>query len=158
MSVALPAAAREFQGQRAGIVSRSAAAVIDIALVAVLVVGVVVARSVWTFFFGSHPLTLRWPSRLGLSSIGGIVLFVYLAWGWARTGKTIGKRVLGVSLVTSSGGRVSAIVATLRALLYVLFPIGLLWCSISSNQRSVQDIVLRTAVVYDWRGARHRAG
>jgi hypothetical protein len=48
VSVALPSGAREFQGERAGIVSRGLAAGIDLGVVVVLVLGFVAARSVWT--------------------------------------------------------------------------------------------------------------
>jgi uncharacterized RDD family membrane protein YckC len=30
------------------------------------------------------------------------------------------------------------------------FPVGLLWCAADPARRSVQDIVLRTSVVYNW--------
>jgi uncharacterized RDD family membrane protein YckC len=157
VSVALPADARRFQGARAGVVSRLLAAGIDLAAAAAIVVGLVAVRSVWSFFFSNGVgIHMDWPSRLGLSTLGGAALFLYLAWGWARTGKTLGKRVLGLALVRANGGRVPAHVAVARAALYVIFPVGLLWCSVSANQRSVQDLVLRTAVVYDWRGARRR--
>ena len=42
------------------------------------------------------------------------------------------------------------LVALARALLYVAFPIGLVWCAGSGTHRSLQDVVLRTSVVYDW--------
>jgi hypothetical protein len=32
----------------------------------------------------------------------------------------------------------------------VAFPIGLAWAIISRRNRSVQDVVLRTIVIYDW--------
>jgi hypothetical protein len=37
--------------------------------------------------------------------------------------------------------------------LCVVFPIGLLWVAVSQDNRSAQDILLRTTVVYDWSGA-----
>ena len=40
--------------------------------------------------------------------------------------------------------------ALLRAVLCVLFPIGLFWIVLSSENRSVQDVLLRSSVVYDW--------
>lgn len=157
MSLALPSQARAFQGSRAGIVSRMVAAVIDFVVAVAIVVGIVVVASVWTFFFSrGDSLHLEWPSRLGLASLTWAVLFVYLAWGWARTGKTIGKRVAGLTVVTTGGGRLPAWLAVVRAFLYVVFPLGLLWCGISASQRSVQDLLLATAVVYDWRGSRRR--
>jgi uncharacterized RDD family membrane protein YckC len=133
------------------------AALIDFVVAVVIVVGIVVAASVWSFFFSrGGSLHLEWPSRLGLSSLTWAVLFVYLAWGWARSGKTIGKRVTGLTVVTAGGGRLPAWLAIVRAFLYAIFPLGLLWCGISATQRSVQDLLLTTAVVYDWRGSRRR--
>jgi type III secretory pathway component EscT len=37
-----------------------------------------------------------------------------------------------------------------RAALCVAFPIGLFWSVVSATSRSLQDSLLRTAVVYDW--------
>ena len=37
----------------------------------------------------------------------------------------------------------------LRALMSVLWPVGLFWCAISRTRLSLADVVLRTAVVYD---------
>lgn len=157
MSATLPAEAREIQRARAGLVSRVLAAGVDLLVVAAAVVGAVAAASVWRYFFsGGVTLALRWPSQLGLASLGGSLLTIYLAWGWARTGRTFGKRILGLALVTSRGSRVAWPVALLRAILYVVFPLGLLWSGISRTNRSVQDVLLRTVVVYDWHGARRK--
>jgi hypothetical protein len=41
--------------------------------------------------------------------------------------------------------------AALRSAFCVLFPIGLFWVAVSGANRSVQDVVLRSSVVYDWR-------
>jgi hypothetical protein len=38
-----------------------------------------------------------------------------------------------------------------RAVLYAFFPIGLFWSAVSSRRESVQDLMVRTHVVYDWR-------
>jgi hypothetical protein len=40
--------------------------------------------------------------------------------------------------------------ALLRAILCVIFPIGLLWSVVSDSSRSLQDVLLRTSVIYDW--------
>jgi hypothetical protein len=32
----------------------------------------------------------------------------------------------------------------------MVFPIGVLWVAVNRENRSVQDIVLRTSVVYEW--------
>jgi uncharacterized RDD family membrane protein YckC len=41
--------------------------------------------------------------------------------------------------------------SVLRALAYVLWPLGLLWSAVSPSRRSLQDVVLGTVVVYDSR-------
>jgi hypothetical protein len=40
--------------------------------------------------------------------------------------------------------------ALVRAAFCVIFPIGLLWVLFSGQNRSLQDLVLRTSVIYDW--------
>ena len=155
MNVTLPLDARAIQHGRAGLVSRSAAAIVDLLVVTVAVFASVAASAVWRYFFGGvGTVTLTWPSQLGLASLGGLLLAAYLTWGWAQTGRTIGKRVLGLAVVRASGTPISWPVAALRAVLYVVFPLGLLWCGVSRSNRSVQDMLLRTCVVYDWHGAR----
>ena len=42
-------------------------------------------------------------------------------------------------------------VATIRAVLCVLFPLLLFWAVVDRRRRSVQDLIVRTAVVYDWK-------
>jgi hypothetical protein len=37
-----------------------------------------------------------------------------------------------------------------RAVFCVAVPFGLLWVIFSPGRRSLQDVVLRTVVVYDW--------
>jgi uncharacterized RDD family membrane protein YckC len=53
-------------------------------------------------------------------------------------------------VVDRFGRRLSLRRALARAVLYVLFPAGLLWVLASRRNASVQDLVLGTAVVYDW--------
>jgi uncharacterized RDD family membrane protein YckC len=31
-----------------------------------------------------------------------------------------------------------------------VFPVGLLWCAVSGENRSLADLLVRTSVVYDW--------
>ena len=65
-------------------------------------------------------------------------------------GRTYGCHVLGLRVVSYRGSRMRPLGALLRAVFCVFFPIGLLWCAASRANRSVQDVVLRTSVVYDW--------
>jgi uncharacterized RDD family membrane protein YckC len=40
--------------------------------------------------------------------------------------------------------------AIVRAVACVVFPVGLLWAAVSPPRRSLLDLLLRSAVVYDW--------
>ncbi|HJS26115.1 MAG TPA: RDD family protein, partial [Actinomycetota bacterium] len=77
-------------------------------------------------------------------------LIVYLTIGWANTGRTFGKTVLGLRVVEADGTRIPFWRALVRAILYAAFPIGLFWCVISQRNASLQDLVVRSSVVYDW--------
>ena len=75
---------------------------------------------------------------------------VYLTGAWWINGQTIGDRVMGVRVVSGREPRLRLARAFLRAVFCAFVPIGLMWCAVSPNRRSVQDLVLRTSVIYDW--------
>ncbi len=79
-----------------------------------------------------------------------VLLTAYLSFSWAGTGRTYGAALLGVRVVNYKGATMRLPGAILRALLCVVFPIGLLWVAVSSANRSVADLVFRTSVIYDW--------
>ena len=54
-------------------------------------------------------------------------------------------------MLDRDGGTVNWPIAVPRALLYLVFPVGLLWILVDRRNRSLQDLVLRTTVIYDWR-------
>ena len=87
---------------------------------------------------------------------GGLLLTVYLAVSWRGSGRTYGNHVMGLRVVNHRGQRLHPVVSFVRAALYVIFPIGLLWVLVSGHNRSLQDLVVRTSVIYDW-GARRSA-
>ena len=150
MSVSAPPVARGLQGHRAGIVSRFLADAIDLLVIVVAVVGVYLGVSVVRFLL--HPRRFTWPevSALNLGMLGWILLIVYLTIGWANTGRTWGKGVLGLRVVSSKDAGLPLWRAFVRATLCALFPIGLFWSAISTRNQSVQDLLVRTTVVYDW--------
>jgi len=147
---AVPREARRFQGQRAGIVTRTAANVIDSAVA----VGVVAAGyAAWCAFrFLVDPTKFRFPapSFLALLICSGIVLFTYFTVSWAISGRTYGSHLLGLRVVNFRGERLRWPGAVVRAGLCVMLPIGLYWVIISPTNRSLQDTILRTSVLYDW--------
>jgi uncharacterized RDD family membrane protein YckC len=136
-------------GAPAGIITRLLAAVIDALVVAALTAalfGAVVAVA-----FLINPLSFTWPHNLageaGLVALA--VAVVYLTVGWATAGRTVGGAVLGVRVVSRGGGRLGWARSLGRAVLYVLFPLGLLWAAVSARRRSVQDLLFRSSVRYD---------
>ena len=153
---AVPRDARGFQGHHAGIVTRVAAAAVDAALVAVLMVGCYLGWAGLLFLLDPRHFTFP-DLRLFTSLVAmAVVRGGYLTIAWAVGGRTYGNLLMGLRVVDVLGGAVGWPRAALRAVSYVLFPIGLFWVVLDPRQRSLQDRVLATAVVYDWKPRRHR--
>ena len=150
MSVSVPSVARGMQGQRAGVVSRFLADAIDLLVIVVAVVGVYFAVSGVRFLL--EPRRFTWPeaTALNLGTLGWILLIAYLTIGWANTGKTFGKSVLGLRVMSSDDSVLPLWRSFVRAVFCALFPIGLFWSAVSSRNESIQDLIVRTTVVYDW--------
>lgn len=85
-----------------------------------------------------------------IGALGWGLLILYLTIAWTTTGRTIGKQLMGLRVVSRHGERLHFGVALVRALICAAFPLGLFWCAVSRENRSVADLVLRTSVVYDW--------
>ena len=85
------------------------------------------------------------------------VLVVYLSLAWAVNGRTYGAHVMGLRVVSDSGARLRPLRAVIRGAFCAVFPIGLFWAAVSRRNQSLQDLVLRTAVVYDWQPRKTRA-
>ena len=145
----IPEDAREFQGERAGFATRFLASVIDVGLVAVLMMGIWLAIEILQLIF--TPGVNVEPPRAGTLVLWGYI-FTTLYWtaSWSTSGRSIGAWVMGVRVVNRKGERVHLPIAFARAAFSVAFPIGLGWAIISLRNRSVQDVVLRTIVIYDW--------
>jgi uncharacterized RDD family membrane protein YckC len=142
--------ARAIQGLRAGVVTRVLAGGIDYALVITTTLGTYVAWAVLLFLFDPRDYEFpSWPLYYFLV-IGFSYLVLYLWLAFATTGRTIGAGVMGVRVVGRKGRRLRWIPALLRAGFCAVFPIGLFWCAVSRENRSVQDLVLRTSVIHDW--------
>jgi uncharacterized RDD family membrane protein YckC len=149
----IPAEARAFHGQTAGVVTRIFANVIDLCVAALLVVGGYLAMSGVLFLRRGASFTFPTVSYATAYWAGFGVLVVYFAWCWATTGRTVGDRVLGLRVRMRDGGKVGGVRAVIRALLCAGFPLLLLWVAIDGKRRSVQDLIVSTRVVYDWGGS-----
>jgi uncharacterized RDD family membrane protein YckC len=146
-----PPAAAEQQGHRAGVVSRTVTLVIDAAVVAAQ--GLVLYAIVVAVRLMREPRAFTWPKVTWHEAvlILGVLCVLYLTWGWTSTGRTVGDRLMGLRVVDRSGERLRFVRAFLRAVACMLFPLGLYWCVVSRGGSSVQDLIFRTAVVYDWK-------
>jgi uncharacterized RDD family membrane protein YckC len=146
----VPLPARPYQGRRAGIATRCAAAVVDLLVVAAIVAAMYLAIA--GVAFALRPTNFHWPHHLAwaLPVIGFVVVVPYLTLTWCTTGRSYGDALFGLRVVNGRGQRLSLLGAAVRATFCVLFPIGLLWVVISRRNRSIQDLVLNTSAIYDW--------
>jgi uncharacterized RDD family membrane protein YckC len=146
----LPREARPYQGRRAGLVTRMVAAALDgVVVILFLVVGY---AAVAVFLFLLDPRGFRFPDVGLLFSTASalVVLVVYQTLAWWLTGRTYGGLVMGLRVVSRTGRRLGLAGSFARAIFSTCFPIGILWVAVSRENRSVQDAVLRTSVIYDW--------
>jgi uncharacterized RDD family membrane protein YckC len=141
--------ARSLQGQRAGFISRLAADIIDVIVVVLAEFGVLFLAAVIRYLFTRDFRLFHTAVWLSVS-LFWVIAVAYLTSGWGSTGKTLGKQVAGVRVVRTTGRRLGFKPALVRAILYVLFPWGLVWSLVSRKNASLQDLLLRTVVLYDW--------
>lgn len=148
-----PPIARGSEHRPAGIVTRVAAMGVDMAMV--IVIGSLIyltvagARLVWS------PTNFSWPDvPFWLTvTVEFVIATLYLTGSWAMTGRSYGASLLGLRVLSFRGRIPGWSLSFVRAVFCVFFPVGLAWVVLSPQRRSVQDVVLRTVVVYDWRGA-----
>jgi uncharacterized RDD family membrane protein YckC len=146
----IPREARAFQGHRAGLVTRVAAAAIDVGIVIIALGVCYIAIFAFLFLLNPRDFTVPTPSPWLVYAAASLLLTLYLALSWRGNGRTYGNHVMGLRVVNRNGQRLHPLVALVRAAFYVIFPIGMLWVLISGQNRSLQDLVLRTSVIYDW--------
>lgn len=147
----VPKEARPFQGRRAGIVSRSIAAGIDVVVVVLLLVGGYVGVSIVVFVIPGGKVASDLPPLLGSVAIAYVVSVLYLAVTWRVGGRTVGYHVMGLRLVSVRGTNGLLLMLLVRGAFCALFPIGLGWVVVSGSNRALWDVVLRTSVIHDWR-------
>jgi uncharacterized RDD family membrane protein YckC len=143
-------------GHRAGLFSRLIVAGIDFCVVLGILFGMFVVFAVARYMLGGG-FTLPRVGPLATGTGYPIVEFFYLAIAWSLTGRSVGKRLVGLRVVAGDGARLGRSRACGRAALCTLFGIpSLLWAAVSSRNAAVHDIVVRTAVVHDWAEADRR--
>jgi uncharacterized RDD family membrane protein YckC len=142
---------RGLLGYPAGLVSRAVAAGVDavvvagLGLVAQLCVGA--ARLLVTGPPFRYPDPPDWLTATG----GTLIAVLYLTGSWVSSGRTVGDRLMGLRVTARTGRELGVPRALSRALLCLVFPLGLLWVPVSATRSSVQDLLVSSAVRHDWR-------
>jgi uncharacterized RDD family membrane protein YckC len=144
------AEARALQGHRAGFASRVVADLVDLGVAWLLGLSALLAVGVVRYLLTGPPLRLPVLPNWLDASAGAAIAIGYLTFSWSATGRSVGKQLVGLRVVDRGGQRLSLRRSFSRAVLYVLFPAGLLWILVSRHNASLQDLLVGTAVVYDW--------
>lgn len=141
-------------GHYAGAFTRLAAAVIDWFII-IGVYGIILGGAQFLL-----DVFVRSDANVGdgdplLRLIGLLVwAFVYLSAGLVITGRTLGKTLLGLKVVTRDGAPVGARGSVIRVLAlplsFLVFGLGFLGIVLGRERRALHDVIAGTAVVYDW--------
>ena len=149
------------QGHYAGAVSRLVAFAADVgASWGVYTLGVLLLNAAVKLVTG-HSYTLTNHQILAFIVLSGWE-FIYFAYQWAVSGKTLGMALLGLQVVTSDGRPISGRQAVRRTiglgLTLLTLGIGFLGVVFQRERHALNDFIAGTAVVYDWdaRAARLR--
>jgi uncharacterized RDD family membrane protein YckC len=134
--------------RNAGIVSRCVAAVIDLGVV-LLIIGVLYVGMILTRL-AVNPSAFQLPAIgvLFSTTVTFSISVLYLAGCWAVSGCTVGAVVMGLRVRGRKSERLPGVVALLRAVACVVFPVGLAWVAVDAQRRSLQDLLFRSRVVY----------
>lgn len=146
----IPREARPYQGQRAGLVTRLIAAVLDSLVIGAVLLGGYLGLVGLLFLF--NPRSFEFPDLGVVFSLAAafFVAVVYLTIFWTLSGRTYGYLVMGLRVLGIGGRRLRLPGAFIRAVFVVVVPIGIVWIPLSRHNKSLQDLVLGTRVVYDW--------
>jgi uncharacterized RDD family membrane protein YckC len=143
--------ARSLQGKRAGIASRVTADAIDWGIVLGIYVAILLGIGATRYFVGNENFNMPDPDPLVTLVAQWVIAILYLTAGWAGTGRTVGKNVMGLRVVAADGSRVHFVRAFLRAVICAtLGAIALATVVISRKRSGIHDFIVRTTVVYDW--------
>ena len=121
----VPVEARPFQGQRAGIVTRTLANTVDFAVAVGVLAACYFSWCAVLFVVDAKNFELPQPSFLVALACGELVLFVYFTVAWATTGRTYGNHLMGLRVVNYRGSRMRWAGAAVRAVFCLFLPIGL---------------------------------
>jgi uncharacterized RDD family membrane protein YckC len=141
----------ELQGRLAGFPSRVLADVIDVAIAFAIFVAIYSGISIIWDFFNSDTIQISVQSP-GINASGmTLTAIIYFTLGWASTGRTIGKQIMGLRVVCRDGTPLRTGRALGRAFLCVIFWYLVMWTVLISRRNAgIHDMICKTVVVYDW--------
>jgi uncharacterized RDD family membrane protein YckC len=143
--------ARSLQGKRAGFASRVTADAIDWGIVLGIYVAILLGIAAFRYFVTNENFNVPDPDPLVTLVSQWFIAILYLTAGWAGTGRTVGKNVMGLRVISANGARLGAARAFLRAVICAtLGAIALVTIVISRKRSGIHDYLVRTTVVYDW--------
>src|SRR6478736_609878 len=123
----VPREARPFQGQRAGIVTRLIAAVLDSFVIGAVLLGGYLGLVGLVFLV--DPRSFQFPDLGLVFSLAAAfaVAVVYLTVFWTLSGRTYGQLVMGLRVLGHGGRPIRFFGAAVRAVFVVAVSIGILW-------------------------------
>jgi uncharacterized RDD family membrane protein YckC len=149
------------QGHWAGIVTRLVAFLLDLVLSTLAYLLILVAIRFAVEALSHH--TITWADQRIITLVGfGVWEFVWFAYPWSMSGKSLGMALVGVRVVRADGSSVPFSRAAVRALCLpfsiLFFGLGCLLILVQPERRALHDLIAGTAVVYSWnaRAARLR--
>ncbi len=144
---------RTVTGHYAGAASRAVAGLLDVAAVMGLyTLGYSGLLFLDKTFFGDR-FDLSKSSLLGVITLV-LWAFLYFYVSLAVAGRTVGKGVVGLRVLTTSGGVISGRSAFVRTLAlglsFLILFLGFLGIVFGRRHRALHDVIAHTCVVYDW--------
>ena len=140
-------------GSYAGSVTRLLAHWVDLSIAGFLFVA---GSTAFDYVLGAIAGVDTSVDSLSIGRAVALVVWVFLYW-WvsiAVAGKTPGKALLGLRVLSRQGTMLSSGRAALRALAlpisYLLFGAGFLGIVVGGERRALHDLIAGSAVVYDW--------
>ena len=83
--------------------------------------------------------------------VGFVVGIAYYIYFWSSTGQTLGKKVMGLKIVTTDGGKLSMGGAFIRLVGYVIssvvLELGFIWILFDKDKQGWHDKIAKTYVV-----------
>ncbi|MGW2745573.1 RDD family protein [Streptomyces sp. NPDC001450] len=133
-------------------VTRTVAAVVDVLVVLGAVAVIHFGYAALRYLLVGPPFSAPQLGLWGATGFGSAIALAYLSGSWCTVGRTVGDQMMGLRVTGRSGARLTLVPAVLRAVLYLVFPLGLLWIPASRRRASVQDLLVGSVVVHDWYG------